>query len=235
MGGLTEDRPKCLLELGGRPLLEWQIGALEASGVTDVSIVTGWRKELLESRVATTFHNARWAQTNSVASLTCAALWLQQEPCIVSYSDIFFPAGAVSALSDTASAIAITYDPNWLALWSRRFDDPLSDAETFDVDAAGNVVEIGARASSLSQIKGQYMGLLRFAPDGWKAVTDHISTLPAGALDKLDMTSLLRALISRRIAIKAVAISGRWGEVDTQSDLVLYEADLSSGLLNYPP
>ena len=235
MGGLTEDRPKCLLELGGRPLLEWQIAALTACGVTDISIVTGWRKELLESRVTTTFHNTRWSETNSVASLACAEPWLKLGPCIVSYSDIFFPSSAVSGLSEARSSISITYDPDWLGLWSRRFDDPLSDAETFDIDAAGKVIEIGGRASSLSQIKGQYMGLLRFAPDGWNTATEYIRTLSSAAVNKLDMTALLRALISRGVAIGAVAVNGRWGEVDTQSDLELYEDDLRRGLLKYPP
>ncbi len=234
MGGLTEERPKCMVELGGRPLLEWQTAALGIAGVKDVAVVTGWRKELLENRVATTFHNPRWAQTNMVMSLACAAPWLETSPCIVSYSDIFYPPGAVSALAACGADIAITYDPDWLSLWSRRFSDPLSDAETFRTGASGKIIEIGNRATSLDQIKGQYMGLLRFTPAGWKTVTAYLSTLNPDARDKLDMTSLLRGLIGGGSAIQSVGISGRWGEADTVEDLALYQDDYNRGLIRFP-
>ena len=38
---LTDTLPKCLLEVGGRPLLDYQLEALAAHGVTDVLVVTG--------------------------------------------------------------------------------------------------------------------------------------------------------------------------------------------------
>lgn len=234
MGGLTEERPKCMVELGGRPLLEWQTAALGIAGVKEIAIVTGWRKELLEGRVSTTFHNPRWAETNMVMSLACAASWLETDPCIVSYSDIFYPPDAVSALVACGADIAMTYDPDWLVLWSRRFSDPLSDAETFRADANGKVVEIGNRATHLDQIKGQYMGLLRFTPAGWKTVMTHLGKLDPAVRDKLDMTSLLRGLIGSGAAIQGVAISGRWGEADTAEDLALYEKDYAQGLITFP-
>lgn len=234
MGSLTEERPKCLIELGGRPLLEWQTAALTFARVTDIAIVTGWHKEFLERRVTTTFHNPRWAETSMVASLVCAAPWLEQSRCIVSYSDIFYSPGVVSALVAAEADIAMTYDPDWLALWSRRFPDPLSDAETFRADACGFVTEIGARATSIDQIEGQYMGLLSFTPTGWKTVTAYLGTLTPAVFDRLDMTSLLRGLIGRQVPVKAVPIGGRWGEVDTPSDLAIYTDDLNRGLLTFP-
>jgi len=234
MGSLAEKRPKCLIELGGRPLLEWQVAALTLSGVSEVAIVTGWHKELLERRVPTTFHNPRWAQTSMVASLVCAAPWLEQTRCIVSYSDIFYSTGIVTALLAAESDIAITYDPDWLALWSRRFPDPLSDAETFGADASGFVTEIGGRATSAEQIKGQYMGLLSFTPSGWNAVTAYLRTLAPAVIDRLDMTSLLRGLIAQQVPIKAVPIKGPWGEVDTPSDLAIFTHDLNRGLFEFP-
>ena len=48
----TEDRPKCLIELSGRSLLEWQLDALTHNGVRKVVIVTGFRHDLVEEVVA---------------------------------------------------------------------------------------------------------------------------------------------------------------------------------------
>jgi choline kinase len=41
MGALTEARPKCLVEVQGRTLLERQLAALRASGIKEIGIVTG--------------------------------------------------------------------------------------------------------------------------------------------------------------------------------------------------
>ena len=50
-----------------------------------------------------------------VESLCCAEEWLQTEPCIVSYSDIFYEVPAVKCLIDNQDLLALTYDPNWLS------------------------------------------------------------------------------------------------------------------------
>src|SRR6185503_13206340 len=41
MGQLTAEIPKCLVQLGGKPLLEWQTGALRAAGIDRIAVVTG--------------------------------------------------------------------------------------------------------------------------------------------------------------------------------------------------
>jgi choline kinase len=224
MRQFTEDRPKCLVEVAGVPLFDRQCAALTAAGVTKIGVVTGYKGEALASRPVTRFDNPRWADTNMVASLTMAAAWLRQEPCLISYSDIFYRPDAPAALLACDADIAITYDPNWLSLWSRRFADPLSDAETFRCDESGNLREIGARPQDLGEVQGQYMGLLRFTPAGWQSVEDCLSALEPLKRDRLDMTSLLGLLLARNIPIRAVPAQWRWGEVDCETDLALYDS-----------
>src|SRR3712207_9004928 len=59
------------------------------------------------------------------------------------------------------------------------------------------VVEIGRRAATLADIRGQYMGLLKFTPGGWRAVQGYLRTLAPEQRDRLDMTSMLASLIGR--------------------------------------
>jgi len=143
MKNLTDDRPKCLVELRGKALLDWQLNALRYAGIDQIAIVTGYKRELLADRGLVEFHNQRWAETNMVSSLECAQAWLHDEPCIVSYSDIFFEPSAVKSLMASDAEVAVTYDPHWLAQWEKRFDDPLSDAETFRLGADGALIEVG--------------------------------------------------------------------------------------------
>lgn len=224
MGGLTQNAPKCLTVLAGKPLIEWQLQALRDAGVDRIGVVRGYMAEKIAYPGVATFENPRWAQTNMVMSLVAAGEWLSDDECIVSYSDIVYPGATAAKLTSSTADLAITYDTNWLKLWSERFADPLSDAETFRTDDQGMLTEIGSRATSLDEIKGQYMGLLKFAPAGWSRVRRLLGELPPEACDKLDMTSLLKRLLADGMRIGTVPIAAPWFEVDNENDLALYES-----------
>ncbi|MGZ8999263.1 MAG: phosphocholine cytidylyltransferase family protein, partial [Allosphingosinicella sp.] len=49
---LTADRPKCLLEVSGRSLLEWQLDSLFEAGIEEMFVVTGFRSDLVEALIA---------------------------------------------------------------------------------------------------------------------------------------------------------------------------------------
>ena len=108
MQSLTDERPKCLVELRGKTLLEWQLGALRDAGIDEIAIVTGYKRELLTGRGLVEFYNSRWAETNMVSSLACAESWLIAESCIVSYADIFYESSAVGSLVNCAAPLAVT-------------------------------------------------------------------------------------------------------------------------------
>jgi choline kinase len=225
MKDLTNDRPKCLVELRGKSLLEWQLAALRGAGVNEIAIVTGYRRELLADLGLTEFHNARWVETNMVTSLSCADAWLREIPCIVSYSDIFFSAPAVTSLINSHAQLAVTYDPNWLSLWKKRFGDPLLDAETFRLNPGGTLAEIGNKPQSVGEVEGQYMGLLRFTPAGWAEVLRIRSVLTRNECDRMHMTGTLQKIIDAgRISITAIPECSEWGEVDSAEDLAAYQA-----------
>ncbi len=226
MKDMTNDRPKCLVELRGKPLLEWQQAALRAAGFDEIGIVTGYRREMLADRGMHEFHNPRWADTNMVSSLACARDWLLAEPCLVSYSDIFYSAAAVRALMDSDAPLAITYDPDWLQLWQQRFGDPLLDAETFRLQPDGQTLaEIGNKPRSMEQVQGQYMGLLHFTPAAWQAVETLRAGLAPEIRDRMHMTGTLQRLIEAGSPpITALPYRGHWGEVDSAEDLAAYIA-----------
>ena len=158
-----------------------------------------------------------------VTSLVAAKEWLETETCITSYSDIVYSAGAVKRLINFPGDIVITYDPNWSDLWQMRFDNPLSDAETFQLDGQ-RVVEIGGRASSVQEIEGQYMGLIKFTPLGWAKVKEYLIRYTQNEIDNIDITKLLQKLIVSGVTINAIAIMDKWFEVDTESDLKIYSS-----------
>ena len=224
MGDSTQRNPKCLIPLAGKPLLEWQLGALRRAGIDFITVARGYKAEMLEGNFSTV-DNPLWEQTNMVSTLACAFEKVASSSCVISYSDIAYSAGHVRAVADSDGDIVVAYDTLWRDLWALRFENPLEDAETF-VHENGRLVEIGARTSDIEAIQGQFMGLLRFTPNGFSVVKEYLSGLPQEAVAKLDMTALLSRLLAEGIRISVVPVAGQWCEADSMSDVVAYEAEL---------
>lgn len=237
MKELTSNRPKCLLELAGRPLLHWQIDALRAAGVERLLVVTGYQGQRLREQADqwhfVTADNPAWAQTNMLSSLLCANdfandCFAKGAKClIVSYADIVYAAGHVTSLAKSKEDITITYDTLWKNLWKLRFGDPLLDAETFRQED-GYLQEIGGKPRSLDEIHGQYMGLLSFSEKGWETLRTVCANL-GKKVACTDMTAFLRELLAQRIPVATVPVAGKWCESDSGEDREKYEAALTTG------
>jgi L-glutamine-phosphate cytidylyltransferase len=232
MEHLGDDRPKCLIELNGMPLIERQIAALRRGGADEIGVVRGYRAEMIDFPGLSYFNNQRWTETNMVMSLVAAAAWLRSGPVIVSYADIFYRSELVRGLADAPGHLVVSYDRAWRRLWTRRFADPLADAETFQIDAGSRLLEIGGKTTRIEDIGGQYMGLLKFTPTAWNAVEALLDMLDAPIRERLDMTGLLRRLLAvNAFPINTLATDGQWGEIDNPNDVALYQNMVQEGEL----
>ncbi len=232
MKHLGEDNPKCLVELQGKPLIERQIAALRHGGVDEIAVVRGYRAEMIDFPGLFYFANERWAETNMVMSLAAAAPWLRSGPVIVSYADIFYRSDLIRSLAAASGQLVVAYDRDWRALWGRRFADPLADAETFRISAAGELLEIGGKTTRIEDIQGQYMGLLKFTPPAWSAIEALLGSLEPQIRDRLDVTGLLRRLLAeKKLHIGTFGTDGQWGEIDNPGDVALYENMVKNGEL----
>ena len=50
---LTDTKPKCLLEVGGKTLLERTVSAMQQAGVTEFVVVTGYRADQIREFLTT--------------------------------------------------------------------------------------------------------------------------------------------------------------------------------------
>lgn len=232
MKKLTDEKPKCLVELAGRPLLHWQLDALRTAGLKRILVVRGYASACLQGDFETA-ENPRWAETNMLSTLLCARDFARHafeqgvKRLVVSYSDIVYHPEHVRRLLACKTGIALSFDTQWEKLWTLRFGDPLLDAETFRQED-GLLREIGNKPQSLADIHGQYMGLLSFDRPGWQTLVQCAADLGT-AVDKTDMTGFLRLLLARNIPVGAVPVEGKWCEADSDTDISLYENALARG------
>jgi len=217
--GFTEDKPKCLNKIGEHTMIDIQISSLKAAGINDITIVTGYRSEMLE-HLGRTIKNEIWNETNMVSSLLCAKSEFDTE-VIVSYADIIYEKRTVSLLIESQKDFSIIYDKKWRTLWELRCDNPLDDAESFMIDENNKITDIGRNVDNYDEIQGQYTGLMKFSQNALSVIKDTLNKLPSELIKKMDMTTLLRTLIHNKNNIYGVPINGNWCEIDTIADLKL--------------
>lgn len=226
---LTEDLPKCMVELHGRPLLDWQVDAAHAAGFDDIAVVTGYRSDKITRSDLTRFENPLFDVTNMVETLWCAES-VFDDGFVVSYGDIVYEPHVLERLLESPAEISVIVDRGWLGYWKQRFENVLDDAETLSTDGSGRITDIGQKPRSESEIEGQYIGLTAFRGAGvakMKAIRrqaeDDASrgVNPFGgvrSLQGLYMTDILMAIIDSGFPVTEVSIQRGWLEIDSLHD-----------------
>lgn len=232
---LTNEKPKCLVELAGRPLLAHQVDALRSAGIDTIVVVAGYRADLVETLASelriSVVHNPDFATTNMVATLFAAETWFPRHgDMVIAYGDIVYGTGVASRLQDCDASVCVAVDAEWRRLWELRMDDPLCDAETLKIDAAtGNIIELGKKPRGYEDIEAQYMGLIKVGADAVDAfcaayrAMDRAASYDGKTFDNMYMTSFLQHLIDNGWAVRAVRVENDWCEIDTLEDLDRYE------------
>jgi choline kinase len=222
----TLDRPKCLVEVAGKSLLDYQLAVLRSSNVDPIIVIKGYLSEKLQRPDVKFYVNQLYATTNMVWTLFCAENELQGD-VIVSYGDIVYSGAVLRALLNSKHDISVVIDRQWEGYWHARFENPLNDAETLKLDFSGRIAEIGKRPCSLADIEAQYIGLMKFTGKGLASLRNtYHNAIKSGALggkpvEKAYMTDLLQAVIDGGSEVWPVPIDGSWVEIDSVSDLNL--------------
>jgi choline kinase len=231
LGNLTQERPKALVPLLGRSLLERSVQTLRAGGVGTIGIVAGYRaKDILDwnkkDLVEQVIENPEWETMNMVGTLALALREVPAGDVLVVYSDIFFPSEVVTDMIATRHAIATAYDPDGVGLWSARFTDPLTDIENFRLNSDGTLAAIGGHPDSLNEIEGQYVGITALKRDGRTTLAAYLDNCEQERLARLSMTDVLQELVDKNVEVGAIPVHGPWGEIDNQDDLAFFEQRL---------
>jgi L-glutamine-phosphate cytidylyltransferase len=225
---LTDQRPKCLVELAGKSLLDHQLEVLRAAGVLDIHVVAGYRADQLDRSDLTRHINERYAETNMVSTLFAAeSVMTGESDLIICYGDIVYESQVLAALQAIDAPIGLVVDREWRRYWAARMDDPLADAETLKITDANRLVELGKKPESYSDIQGQYIGLIKIRadhlarlPDVWRAMNRN-ATYDGKDYDNMYMTSFIQHLIDSGWEARAAFIDNGWAEVDCEVDLAV--------------
>lgn len=217
----TNDKPKALVEVNGRPILDYQLDVFKALEYANISLVTGYKKECFVSYKLKQFHNTEYDQTNMVYSLFQAGDILQQgKPTLICYGDIIFNSRIIKKLLVTPGDICVSADLSWLQLWQERMEDPLKDAESFKMKKGTNqVLELGKPLNNVGDAEAQYMGLIKLSEYGLKSFINLYNSIPYNEVKSMYMTDFIQRLIDNGNKVTASIHDEHWYEIDSTQDL----------------
>lgn len=159
---LTNNTPKCLLNVGSKCLLARTIDSLIANGFDRLVIVTGYLKEMIESFVSANYpdlrveyiFNSKYDSTNNIYSLWLAKSAVQGQSMLLLDSDILFDSALISALLSTK------YE-NCLALNSHELGD---EEIKVILNTDGQITEI-SKTCSIETAVGESVGIEKFSAE----------------------------------------------------------------------
>lgn len=224
MGSLTEDRPKAMLDIKGKPLLERQVDTLNGAGIKDIAVVVGWKKE------AVTMPNLRRYVApegqGELSSLLSAAAELKRR-CVVLYGDILFDKGLLERLLQSEGDVVLAVDRAPRAAGRTLCDlvetgDPAVGAGR-SLTAGDGVKRIGR---DIPGANGEWVGMLMLSPAGAAKVMEVVDALrkkggpvhQAKDLASAALTDLVQALVEHGVAVRTIDTFKGWMEIDSFED-----------------
>jgi choline kinase len=231
----TDDRPKTLVEVNGRSILERQVDAYRAAGVDEIVIVRGYMKEKIVVPGARTFDNDEYRDNNILVSLFYAEAAMAGG-FLFSYSDIVFRPEVVRTVIDTEGDYALVIDRRWHEAYVGRKDHPVEEGEVARVEH-GRVTLVGKKTMPAAEATGEFIGLARFSARAVEQLRERfhqrrseLAGQPYGRAPRFEvayLTDLLNDLIESGEVMRPAFIDGGWREIDTVEDLERAKAVVS--------
>ena len=224
---LTNNKPKCMLKLSNQTLIERQIKIFHSCNINDITIVTGYRSELIDISNVNYVKNENYETTNMNESFFCA-LEPSNSPVLVTYGDIVFEQKIIQQMLEIRDGIRLAVNLNWKKYYQNRTMHPLSEAENVLVEN-GRILQIRKNISESLQNQqiGEFLGIMMLSSDHVKILLErysylkknHIGTFhSSSSLSNAYITDMLQEIINCGINVNPVFTEGRWFEIDTQED-----------------
>ncbi|MGH7232489.1 MAG: isocitrate lyase/phosphoenolpyruvate mutase family protein [Nitrospiraceae bacterium] len=235
---LIEDKPKCLLDIKGKTILERQVSALNECNIKDIALVRGYKKEAITLPNIRYYDNDRYEETGELFSLFCAENEMKGR-CLVLYGDIIFETAVLEKLLKSPADITLVVDLAWYEQQQHggtkrpispdlvMLQDPPGKSYLFRYvmpDEQNRVLKIGQHVPH-GDAHGEFIGMAMFSDKGidlfTRAYRDALKTYEAkgfhesGAVSRASFTDLIQELIDTGHTVNCVPIFKGWMEVDS--------------------
>jgi NDP-sugar pyrophosphorylase family protein len=214
MGALTEDLPKPMLPVGGKPLLEHVLNHLGQAGVRECGIIVGYHREVIERHFADYPMRLEFILQETINGTAGAAKlargFVDDEPFLMTFGDIW------CGPDDYRSVMRpIEEEPGTEATLAVKFvEDPFQGAAVYEENGyICRIVEKPPKGTSTTNWNSA--GIYCFRP----SVFAEIDRVPLSTRGEYEITSAIEQMIERCKKLRAVEIKGVWRDIGRPEDL----------------
>jgi len=232
---LLQDRPVCMLDINGKPLLERNVERLRQAGCGDISIITGYQSDKIIIEGVETIYNSNYQDKHILHSIMLAGEKLKGR-ILIAYSDILFDKHLISRLLETEGDIILAVDATYKRTHQRnkKLDLTITERKPFlkkrAVTSPGlnRILKIG---STIPDKEGDYefIGLVCLSPRGSglfkeayrKAKKKYSKSKKFHEADSFDHASfedMIQEIIDLGHPVSALEVSEGWMEIHSFSD-----------------
>ncbi len=223
----TENLPKCMLDFGGKTLLQRQLDVYKKCGINDISLIRGYKKNKINYKGLKYFENTDYKNNNILNSIFYAEEFINGN-IIISYSDILFEPIVVKRALESDHDISVVVDIDWRGYYVGRKDHPISEAENVIFNSNNEVQKIGKINTGNEEVHGEFIGMIKLSDRGTEIFKEHFHRLKriywnkpfqrAKIFQKAYLTDFIQELVDIGIKVHCVIIESGWKEIDTVED-----------------
>ena len=227
LGKFAEKKPKCLLEINGKSILQRQIELFKKYGIDDIIIITGPHKKFGIDTV-TYVEDINYQDHDVLGSLMAAEDFLNGK-VLTCYSDVLFDEEILKQILNFNGEIGIPIDLDWEKNYLDRIQHPKSEADNVILNQK-IILKIKKNISfcNSNEVIGEFLGPIIFSENGSKIFVEAYKKLRnthngsfhnSLSLKKAYLTDMSQELIDNNVKIDPIIIRGKWCEIDTMEDL----------------
>ena len=223
----TENTPKCMLDFGGKTLLQRQLLSYKKNGVDDISLIRGYKKNKINYKGIKYFDNNDYKDNNILNSIFYGEEAINGN-IIISYSDILFEPFIVKRAMESDHDISVIVDVDWRDYYINRKDHPLSEAENVIFNSNNEVVKIGKISSEKEEVHGEFIGMIKLNNRGCEIFKKNFHRVKkffwnkpfqrAKVFQQAYLTDMIQELVDIGVKVHCVIIERGWKEIDTVED-----------------
>jgi choline kinase len=238
---LTENTPKCLLPVSGKPVIAWQIDTLLANGIEEIIVIAGFQVGKVEEMLAERYHeyagikvlfNPFYEVADNLASCWIARKEMNNSFLLLNGDTLLGDGLLAEVLRAQAAPVTLCVD------FKQVFDE---DDMKVQLGAQGQVRQVSKKLSA-KETDAESIGLLRFCGKGVQLFRDAVEQ---ALRDPVKLRSWYLAIIDALAKYDVVSshsvVGYHWCEIDYIQDLhkakkhfTLQAADIAQEHLSDP-
>ena len=223
LASLTEEKPKIMLPIAGKPLLRHLADDFKQEGVNDITVVAGYKADTIDTQGIQIIKNPDYADSGELTSLACAMDQIKEDTIIL-YGDLLFRRYVLDDLLNTEGEIIAVVDSAPVNEQSGNLNDlaycsSADQRAVFKQQAFLEQISLQTNWNN-RQPEGRWIGMLRVKGEGGTQLLNALNKLQTQSnFTEMTLPDLLNQLVTDGQPVQVIYINGHWLDVNNLDDL----------------